>query len=364
MLPLIIGGAIAAGGGLLGNALTGGFSKPKEVQAVLPDDQAYKWGGPNSATMRERGDQALTREALKLDWSQANRDYEASYDARRQQQENVQDFRDVLSGKAPSLAQEQLKAGLDRALQNNAAQAAGARGSAQAMAARAAAFAGAEAGQKTAQDAAMLRAQEVAQARTGLTSALGQMRGQDFTARAGSQQQQQIIGSNELDQRRLNDARSAMFWQSEMQKSQAELNAAMSKDAARMGGINAANQANAAAQAAYQQRMAQMWGSLTNAGGGLMSQGIAAGNAAAAQDKQHAHEKQMAGLLYGQPSSTPAPSVDSSSIDWGTQADQYGEVGPSSLPAESSGPPSPAPKMDQYGTDDPNSPYYNPWSKK
>lgn len=358
MLPLIIGGAIAAGGGLLGNALTGGFSKPKEVQAVLPDDQAYKWGGPNSATMRERGDQALTREAPKLDWSQANRDYEASYDARRQQQENVQDFRDVLSGKAPSLAQEQLKAGLDRALQNNAAQAAGARGSAQGLAARAAAFAGAEAGQKTAQDAAMLRAQEVAAARTGLTGALGQMRGQDFTARAGSQQQQQIIGSNELDQRRLNDARSAMFWQSEMQKSQAELNAAMSKDAARMGGINAANQANAAAQAAYQQRMGQMWGSLVNAGGGLMGQGIGAMGGGA-----NPSAPPVSGT--GQPAPAAPPPVQSSSIDWGDQPDQYSTEGYSSLPAEPNRPATPIGSKKGFGgTDDPNSPYYNPWANQ
>lgn len=276
MLPLIIGGAATAGLGLLGNALGGGFNKPKEQQAVLPDDENYKWYGPSSADMRKQGDQAMAREAPKLDWGQANRDYEASYQARAQQQENVNDYRDVISGKAPSVAQEQLRAGLDQTLRNSAAQAASARGSAQGLAARSALFAGAEAGQRTSQDAAILRANEVAAARQGLTGALGQMRGQDFTARAGSQSQQQIIGQNELDQRRMNDARAAMYWQSEMAKAQAQLNAGMAKDQARMGGLAAANQANAAAQAAYQQRMSQMWGGLTNAGAGMAAQGFGA----------------------------------------------------------------------------------------
>jgi hypothetical protein len=107
--------------------------------------------------------------------------------ARGQQQQALGLLSGAAQGTAPSVAQQQLQQGMDAGLRQQAAMAASARGGGggQLMAQRDAAMQGAQLQQQTAGNAAMLRAQEMAQAR-------GQFADMTSGIRAGDQSSQQL----------------------------------------------------------------------------------------------------------------------------------------------------------------------------
>jgi hypothetical protein len=161
------------------------------------------------AYYRQQAEAAAGRAAPEMDWQQANQDY-AAYQADRARQ---QSFADQLllqaEGKGgPSVAEEQMRAGLASGQQQARAMAASARGGALAQAASnrlAMQQAGNMAGQVT-QQSAVLRAQEQAQARGEYAAMLAQMQGQNAQQRGLSQGQTVAGAQNEAGQRLRNDA--------------------------------------------------------------------------------------------------------------------------------------------------------------
>jgi hypothetical protein len=113
--------------------------------------------------------------------------------ARGQQQQALGLLSGAAQGTAPSVAQQQLQQGMDAGLRQQAAMAASARGGGggQLMAQREAAMQGAQLQQQTAGNAAMLRAQEMAQARGQFADMTSGIRAGDQTAQQLAQQQAQ-----------------------------------------------------------------------------------------------------------------------------------------------------------------------------
>jgi hypothetical protein len=108
------------------------------------------------------------------------------------------------SGQGPSLAQMQLQQAGDRNLANAAALGASQRGAGVAGALRGIASQQAGIGQQLAADSAMMRLQEQQQAQGLLAGVLGGARGQDIGLATGQ-------AGMDLQQRQLNDQRSAMY---------------------------------------------------------------------------------------------------------------------------------------------------------
>ena len=131
-----------------------------------------------------------------------------------------QGYRDILSGQAPSMAQMQLQQGRDAGI---AAQMAMANSGGGPAAMRTAQYQAGDANQQMAGQAAMLRAQEMEDARKGmmtLGSQYGQMREQDIGA--------QKLGSQvELESRAQNDALVQAYRQMGMSVEQAQWAAKM-----------------------------------------------------------------------------------------------------------------------------------------
>jgi hypothetical protein len=180
-------------------------------------------------------------------YSQAQDDYTRSLQSREQQSALGDSYWDAIRGTGPSVAQQQLLQGRDMTISNANAMAASARGGVnQAAARRQAMGIGGDAMQQAAQQAAMVRAQEVADARSGLSGLLGTQRGQDLGQRGQSQQQAQYDVDAELRQRQANDA-----------MTQAYLGAETGTNQAVLGGLNqaeATQSAAAQAEADRQQR--------------------------------------------------------------------------------------------------------------
>ncbi len=147
------------------------------------------------------------RQGVGIDYSQADQARALGYGTHGQMGQHVSHLQDVVHGRAgPSLAEQQLAAGRDANI-NSAMALANSAGPGDSVSARMqAANAMGAANQATAQQAGMLRAQEIAQARGELAAALGQqygmssdMRGQDIGAA-------QAQADMEMRQRALNDA--------------------------------------------------------------------------------------------------------------------------------------------------------------
>lgn len=366
-LPLILGGLATGGLGLLGNALTGGFSKSKAQPGPQVDPNAYMYGGSAGygqqfkAGLADERRQAKNRSAPQMKWDQQQQAWNQQGQARDQQQEVYDEYRKAYLGQQPSVAEAQLNKSLQTSAKNVANQAASARGSNIASAQRAAAYALADAGQAGAADAAMLRAQEIERARAGAAGLATNIRGADLSASGQEIGRQQAIAGNELAQRQLNDAEARALLEATMSVDKSQLQAAMAQDAAKMQAQQIAQQNQAAADAAYQQKMAAIFGGIVNAGAGLVGQGI--GSMGGGANQSAAPPVSGTGQL-----APAAPAVSSSSIDWGAMPDQYGEVGQSSLPPDPDSYNRPATPMGSKkgfgGTDDPNSPYYNPWANQ
>lgn len=201
---------------------------------------------------RRNATDVQNRGAPQADYGQANADYANQAGAREAQMANTNRLLDFANGPAgPSAAQAQLQMGSDRAMAQNLALAGSGTGmgdSAEAL--RRAQFQNATQQSETANQAAILRAQEEEARRQMQLGALGQaqdafgnIRGADLGARDQSIGQGQFAVDAELQNRGLNDAlrqgmmdASMAYDQMGYQTYQDELAAAQNYEQLRQGG--------------------------------------------------------------------------------------------------------------------------------
>lgn len=200
---------------------------------------------------------------------------------------------DAAMGIGPSVAQEQLKLGMDRTIKNNLSTAASVRGGpgASALAARTAVMGNAQAGQDLAGQAALLRAQETATGRsqfiTGADALSRSAAGIRTSDAAAYNTDLQRAGANldaEMKQRSMNDAFQTSMAQNRLAaenlRHQANLGGAMGRQAAqdaRQRGYEFEQGGNAniaASNAAFKERRFQnVMGSLQSAATAAASAG-------------------------------------------------------------------------------------------
>lgn len=225
---------------------------------------------------RQNATDAQGRQAPQANYGQANADYGSQAGAREQQMANTNRLLDFANGpEGPSGAQAQLQMGSDRAMAANLALAGSGTGmgdSSEAM--RRAQFANATQQSETANQAAMLRAQEEQARRQMQLGALGTaqdafsgIRSADLGARDQSIGQANFGVQSELESRSLNDAltqgmidASMGYDQMYYDTYQDELGAAQQYEALRQGAATA-NQASDA------QRDGQILGLASSVGG-------------------------------------------------------------------------------------------------
>jgi hypothetical protein len=292
VVPLLVAGGALAAAGAIGGIASGALGSNPGVNANYGNAEGYTYSGDGNGyfdSQRKRlQDQELgaqQRTAYQTDWGQANHDYANAGVARSQQQALAENYQKVVNGQAgPSLAEQQMRAGQERAAQQQMVMAAGARGGTAAMlnAQRSAQAQGVLAQSAVNRDAGMMRTQEQQQARQEYAGLLGNMRSQDYAARAGSQQQAMGQAGIEMQQRSLNDQRSATMLGAEAQATAGKHAAAMGQLQGTMGLEQANQQANqweqgtnAQIEAQNKARKAQFWGSLMGGGGQMMGMGIA-----------------------------------------------------------------------------------------
>jgi hypothetical protein len=270
------GGPLGAGVGMAAGSMIGGLFDPEEPGAVAPAyvDPALYGTSEYDAYLREvqaRQDAYDGRAAPSLDWGMANQDRQLALAARGYQDQAAQSYLDVLSGKAPSLAQMQLDQGRVAANASAGQLAASARGGpgnlllAQQQAQRQ----GAANNLAANAAAAQLRAREMDLARQGLLGAGTQMRGQDLDMRGQSQQQVKMGADVQLAQTGLNDAMARSLEQGRLAAMGGQQNAQLAYANNALGaqtgviGLNAQRQADAAqrqrdAQAGFMQQGGQL----------------------------------------------------------------------------------------------------------
>lgn len=272
------------------NTVTGGVDDTFSGETVKDPnrDNFYLGGDPNAAgnlrnqyggqadIYRRNATDVQNRGAPQANYGQANADYASQAGAREAQMANTNRLLDFANGPAgPSAAQAQLQMGSDRAMAANLALAGSGTGmgdSSEAM--RRAQFQNATQQSETANQAAMLRAQEEQARRQMQLGALGQaqdafgnIRGADLGARDQSIGQAQFGVDAELQNRGLNDAlrqgmmdASMAYDQMGYQTYQDELGAAQNYENLRQGGA-ISNQSMDA------QRDGQILGTVSSLGG-------------------------------------------------------------------------------------------------
>lgn len=286
----IFGGPLGAGvgmglGGAVGGALEGAFEDEDPVAPVQVDPSLYSTPGYDQYLAGVDGRQAgyEGRAAPQLDWSQANADRQLALQARDYQDQAAQSYLDVLSGKAPSLAQQQLQQGLTTANAQAMQQAASVRGgpgnlllanqqaqrqgAANSLAANAA--------------ASQLRAREMDLARQGLLSSGSQMRGQDLEMRGQSQGQVKMGADVELAQTGLNDAMVRQLEQARMAALQGQQQGRSDYAGAVYGAQTGVQNINAQIQRDNAQRDRDMTAGIMQTGGQIAAMGMQKGGGGA-----------------------------------------------------------------------------------
>lgn len=219
--------------GLVKGAVVGG----DKVNQTPVDPNAYQYGGSPEATDLWRQELAQ-RDALA--GGRLSLDARLSDEARGRQSALYDQYGALARGEGPSLAREQMRAGLDQSQQQASQQAASARGGAgnQLLAQRYAQQTGAQLASSAAAQGAQLRAQEQLAALQAQAGLAGQMRQGDLSARGLSEQR--YAGSL--------DARMGMEGQ--------QLQAQMARDAANRGDSIAVQMANQQAAEIARKRQA------------------------------------------------------------------------------------------------------------
>jgi len=209
---------------------------------------------------RQKAEEMQGRAAPGMDWQQANQDYGAYQADRAKQQAFADQLLLQAEGKGgPSIAEEQMRAGLASGQQQARAMAASARGGALAQAASnrlAMQQAGNMAGQVT-QQSAVLRAQEQAQARGEYAQMLAQMQGQNAQQRGLSQGQTVAGAQNEAGQRQRNDAMAQSMYGQEAGARDSLYSGRVSQQGMAMGAAQAQNALDAQKQQNAQNRKDQ-----------------------------------------------------------------------------------------------------------
>jgi hypothetical protein len=197
-LGAVAGGALgylSSGGGAVGG---GRYSK---INIEHPDFQyGGVYGGANKrgTFYDDSADYYQSRPDTQADYGQANADYAQQQQARDMQLALGSQYQGVIDGTAPSLAQMQLQRGQEDTNQAALNMAASARGGGGMLAQQQAMAGAALGGQRVSADAAMLRAQEVGQARDAYGNLLSGIRGGDMQSRGQSADQAQAQAGIQL----------------------------------------------------------------------------------------------------------------------------------------------------------------------
>lgn len=291
---LIVAGALAAGA-------AGTIAATEEMKAkplMQPEDidkyivkgskfqmgsDYLDWGSENAAAM-------ANRDAAFMEYARAGSDRESI----AQQNQLIQSLQAQAAGKGDSAAQRQMEAGSERAIANAMALRAR-RGASPGMANYQAQQQAAEIGLATNRDAAMLRAQESAQARQALGQAIGQKRSQTQALNlANAQFQQQAAAANlqaQMQQQQMNDQMMQYYESQGFSREQAQLQANMALEQLKQQNAmqHETLKANYAlgqfqTQAQQDQQRMELIGGMISTGGGVVGSAAGAG-AAAASDK-------------------------------------------------------------------------------
>lgn len=198
-------GVAAANGG-------GGKSAPawntQKGGGYSPEAWNYRGGGGMGAGQRADMYDQMAADAQKRQAAQANYDQARGMLTRGQgdEQEGLALLREAAKGGAPSLAERQLNVGLDAAMRSQESMRASARGAAGvAMADYGAAANIAAAQQQVNQQAGLLRAQEMQQARDAYAQMAGAARGRDISAAGLEGGWSQFNTEQQMRQKELND---------------------------------------------------------------------------------------------------------------------------------------------------------------
>ena len=176
-------------------------SKASQVNVEHPDFQyGGEYGGANKRGdfYDASADYYQSRPDTQADYGQANADYAQQQQARDMQLALGSQYQGVIDGTAPSLAQMQLQRGQEDTNQAAINMAASARGGGGMLAQQQAMAGAALGGQRVSADAAMLRAQEVGQARDAYGNLLSGIRGGDMQSRGQSADQAQAQAGIQL----------------------------------------------------------------------------------------------------------------------------------------------------------------------
>lgn len=177
------------------------------------DANAFEYGGSRqagdaiAAGYAAGGAAAQDRAAAQADYTSAEQDRARAGQARAEQMQALGLQRDAALGNAPSVAQLQMRAGLDQAVRSQESMRASARGaSGIALADYQAAGNIAAQQQQVTNQMGTLRAQEMAQARDAYMQGAGGIRGQDYSAAGQAAGMAQFQAEQQAAQKRANDA--------------------------------------------------------------------------------------------------------------------------------------------------------------
>lgn len=192
-------------GGFMTDIMGGGNDYYQATPEVNARDFAY--GGRAASSFEDDASQAQGRMGPQIDYTNANQSRGFNLASRDQSTQALDMMRQAAMGQGPSVAQQQLMAGRDAALQNSMAMANSARGGGANLAAAQMAAQrqqGEMMGQAN-QQAATLRANEMMQARQQYGQMAAQQRAQDLQAQGLDAGQAQAQAQLEMQQRGLND---------------------------------------------------------------------------------------------------------------------------------------------------------------
>lgn len=291
----IIAGALAAAGSIAGGAMAassgkyrpglawggGGKSWKGEYEGGY-DPNKFEYGGVAGAAQQQanyyknNAEQAQYREAAQADYTATEEDRARALAMRGQQEQALDLQRQAALGQAPSVAQQQMAAGLDQAMRSQESMRASARGaSGLALADYNAAANVAAQQQQVGVQSSILRAQEMAQARDAYMSGASGIRGMDYQAAGQAAGMAQYQTDNQMKQREMNDRYALGMYSAEEGVRAAQMQGNLAQQSAMMNAYQERErlaQAAKAGQAAATMQGIQMGlGGVTGAASALAS---------------------------------------------------------------------------------------------
>ncbi len=271
LIPLAVAGGLAAAGAI-GTAASGALGSGRKVGKYQIDRTNYSLGGDGGYARRRAAElQGVAEEAYGrnvVGASGARDAYGRSLEARAGQDRLAANLEArVLGQGGPSVAEMQLRRGQVAATQGAQNVAANARGGNYANASVAASDAATQGAANANEQAAMLRAQEQAQAEQRLAELYAAQRSGDFAEGQG-------LGGLALQERGVNDAQYNAGINQELSFGQADLQGSIAYSNADLQAALQEQKINAELAEAARQRKAQFWGSLIGAGAGIAGSAV------------------------------------------------------------------------------------------